>query len=126
MPWVCAKIIGDGVSTETAFRTVVQETPMENTVLEGIPVGKDGKPVADFAMAELSVKDSAKLIGKNGCVILPPVDEKLDLSKKVELANALATQNCSIDLTDVTDVQGVVTKGLMEIIKKQKPGEAEL
>ena len=96
MAFVISKIIGDGQSTETAFRTVVQEFGVR--ILPGtfIPVDpKTGIPTSDFALIEIPDED-VPIIENLECFVVPKGG--LD---KAQLSKALSDQGCAIEIADV-------------------------
>lgn len=121
MALLCCKIIGDGKSPETAFRTVIQQYSGLRISNEAIPVDpKTGFPVQAFALLDVHDDDIALLAGETKYVALPKSGQAFD---KNALVTALAAQSCNVDLTGATTADSVVTKLLtaVEDAKAIKP-----
>lgn len=104
MAWVVSKIIGDGLSPETAYRTAAQQYGLSILNADHIPVDpKTGKPTSDFAL--LQVKDGEEAILKNelGCFVLPK--DQIDVNA---ITTKLAVQGCIVDLKNATSSDAVI------------------
>ena len=118
MVWVVAKIIGDGQTLATAFRSVVHEFPVKIRNECAIPVDlKTGRPTAAFCLIELSAEDAA-LVAKAGCQVL---SDSADMrpSAKALLAAGLAEQGAALSLDGATDVSAV-----LDLLRAQIPDQA--
>lgn len=128
MPWVCAKIKGDGRTTETAFRTVYAETGGCRVVASSAPRDKQGKPFVPFELEYLHDDDASKINGSPECFVFPLMrpDEPVGLDIKQQIANGLLQQGCIVDLSAVTTFGTALATAQMEVIKTQPPGDASL
>lgn len=134
MTWVCAKVLGDGRAAirpdddDTAFHVAIQRMPVsvKGFPVELIPTGKDGLPVAAYAMLEIVDGDEAKLAGNKDCYVVPKFTTALGLAEKQELQTGLRAQGCDMDLSAATTIDDVVLAAQMKIVQAQPPGEATL
>lgn len=99
MTWVVSKIIGDGISTETAYRTAAQQYGLAILNADHIPVDpKTGKPTSDFALIQINDGDENTLKNELGCFVLP---KQIDVQTKQQLPQKLIDQGCSVDISTV-------------------------
>lgn len=96
--WVVSKIIGDGLTPETAFRTAAQQYGIHILNAEHIPVDpKTGRPTSEFALLEIPDKEAQKLLAEAGCFVLP-----VDVGDKADISQKLIEQGCVVDIAHAT------------------------
>jgi len=94
MAWVVSKIIGDGKTPETAFRTALQQNAVAILNADAIPVDlKTGLPTADFGLFEIPDEHVAKV--EKDCFVLPKVAGK---AEHAQISAKLSQQGCMVNI----------------------------
>lgn len=92
MPFVISKIVGDGKTTETAFRCAAQGYGSPILGKDPIPVHPiTGIPASTFAVIEVPDGEEQKMLSDSGCFVVPKGDLPADTMQK------LSAQNCVLD-----------------------------
>lgn len=108
MVWVVSKIIGDGKSVETAYRTAAQAYPISILNANAMLTNKlTGDPIAPFAVFEIPDDQAAMLASEPGCYVLPPA---VDALSRTAVAAKLLLQGVVVDLVGVTNSNGLAAK----------------
>ena len=103
MAWVVSKIIGDGKTPETAFRTALQQNAVAILNADAIPVDlKTGLPTADFGLFEIPDEHVAK--AEKDCFMLPKVADK---AEHAQIAAKLAEQGCTVDIAAAVNADDI-------------------
>ena len=123
MAWVCAKILGDGLSPETAWHTAPQRGyDLQILNSDHIPMTNPEKgrsvPVQPYALLEIADEQAKKLEAEKNAFVFPP-DKILDQTDKVQLTDALSAQACVVDLSATKDVSEVISKVMDQIAQAQ-------
>ena len=93
--WVVSKIIGDGLSPETAYRTAAQQYGLRILNADHIPVDpKTGRPASAFALIEIADADAAHLKADAGCFVIDKID--------AQTAAKLQAQSCPVDVSAIS------------------------
>lgn len=104
MTWIVSKIIGDGQTIETAYRTAAQQYGVTILNPDHIPVHpKTGIPVVGFALFEIKDGEEALLKGEPGCWIIS-AKGALSEAQKETVTSKLLAQGCDVDLSHVATV----------------------
>lgn len=107
MPWIVSKIIGDGLSPKTAYRTAAQQYGLQFTNADAIYVSPTtGKPASAFAIFE--AQTTGALRNEPGALVLP--EGPLDALTLATLAINLTTQGCVIDLLQLITGADLLTR----------------
>lgn len=108
MAFVVAKIIGDGKSPDTAFRTIVHEKGIPTLTPDYCPRDPNtGECLLPYAIIEVADEHLAKLDHPD-CYVIPEIFN-LTTNDKTTLATKLAEQNCNLDVSKVLDTQKLTT-----------------
>ena len=108
MAWVVSKIIGDGLSTDTAFRTAAQQYGITILNANHIPVNTNtGAPVAAFALLQIDDADAPLLSAEPGAYVIPNVVAPNAVTK-AQITNNLSAQACAVSINTATSTADIV------------------
>ena len=108
MAWVVSKIIGDGLTPQTAFRSAVLTYGLRILNADYLSIDPvTGKPKNAFHLVQIYDADAPKLAGEAGCYVIPAVPD-LTLAGRVALRLRMVAQGCPVTFTGEKTLADVV------------------